>query len=116
MPYKDRSDQAASAARHYERNREVMIERAGTWRDALRERNKQIVREAKAVPCADCGLSFPAVCMDFDHAGAEKNGTIADLAHHVSTARLLAEIARCEVVCACCHRLRSSVERGTRDG
>jgi hypothetical protein len=45
--------------------------------------------------------------MDFDHhAPGSKTLAIGESAL-VSTARLLAEIAKCEVVCANCHRIRT---------
>lgn len=62
----------------------------------------------KDVPCVDCGRRFPAECMDFDHLpGAEKCFTISWRLMGVSRVRLEDEIAKCELVCACCHRIRS---------
>lgn len=69
--------------------------------------NCEIIRRAKAVPCADCNRLFPAVCMDFDHRESSLK------AHNIGGLKsrrqdiLLAEIAKCDVVCACCHRLRT---------
>jgi len=45
--------------------------------------------------------------MDFDHVHGEKDGDISQLRWRVGAARLEAEIAKCEVVCANCHRERS---------
>ena len=66
---------------------------------------------AKDVPCADCGQCFPTICMDFDHNGSAKTVKLTDWARTVGTSdvaieRLKAEIAKCDVVCANCHRLR----------
>lgn len=73
-----------------------------------RQRFKQYRDEARSVPCADCGGVFPPVCMDFDHRpGTEK---LFDVAAHGSVGgwdALKREIAKCDVVCACCHRLRT---------
>lgn len=65
-------------------------------------------------PCADCGGLFPPVCLDFDHLpGFEKRMGISRL---VSTCRswslIEAEMAKCELVCANCHRIRT-VDRRT---
>jgi hypothetical protein len=66
-----------------------------------------IVAEAKAQPCVDCGNSYPPAAMDFDHVRGEKGGTIAHLVcSGGSIERLKEEIAKCEIRCAVCHRLR----------
>jgi hypothetical protein len=44
--------------------------------------------------------------MDFDHVG-EKQKEISGLIFTHSTRRLVAEIDKCEVVCANCHRVRT---------
>lgn len=72
------------------------------------QRNRTIVVEAKAVPCADCGRRFQTEQMDFDHVDASKDGNIARLLWSVGEARLRAEMAECEVVCANCHRVRTA--------
>lgn len=71
-------------------------------RNAYRDRMKD-------KPCADCGGRFDPVCMDFDHLpGHEKLHKISDMiADRVSWKKTAAEIAKCEVVCANCHRLRT---------
>jgi len=57
--------------------------------------------------CADCGYKDHAVALDFDHLpGFEKSFNIARStwrARHL----IEAEVAKCEVVCANCHRIRS---------
>lgn len=62
----------------------------------------------KNVPCMDCGGRFPTVCMDFDHRpGTGKRFNIGERFAMVSLADLRTEVAKCDVVCACCHRLRT---------
>jgi hypothetical protein len=66
-------------------------------------------------PCSDCGESDPVV-LEFDHLAHKRMG-LAELAHLGATpARLDEEIALCEVVCACCHRRRTSERRGASRG
>lgn len=71
-----------------------------TFVDAYKERTR----------CRDCHNKFPAVCMDFDHLpGTHK---VAGIGTMVSDARfslddIKAEIEKCDLVCACCHRLRT---------
>ena len=75
-----------------------------------RERNRAIIREAKAVPCHDCGQTFPAYVMEFDHARGTKVDNVARMVAS-SLARLRAELAKCDVVCANCHRVRTHQRR-----
>lgn len=67
---------------------------------------REIIREAKAVPCADCGQRYPYYVMDFDHR-EDKVIIVSKLPERGSVAKLLAEIAKCDVVCANCHRERT---------
>lgn len=86
-------------------------------KSALRRSVAKIAIDAIKVktPCADCGKRFPAVAMDFDHIGV-KNKSIADMvskAYRVDF--ILEEVKLCEVVCACCHRVRTA-KRGQNMG
>lgn len=59
--------------------------------------------------CADCGIkSVHPEIYDFDHLpGAEKVKSVAALITSGSWDALRAEIAKCEVVCSNCHRIRT---------
>lgn len=57
-------------------------------------------------PCADCGNCFPAICMDFDHL-RDKTYNISRMAVANSKETIVAEMAKCELVCANCHRIRT---------
>lgn len=70
------------------------------------------VRKIKSQPCMDCGGSFPYYVMDFDHRDpAKKTMSIADWMTSGVSARLLAELAQCDVVCSNCHRIRTHKQR-----
>lgn len=74
----------------------------------LREEIRQIVVEAKSVPCMDCKVSYPYYVMDFDHRDpTTKKFNIADNYTHSSKKKILEEIAKCDVVCSNCHRIRT---------
>ena len=60
-------------------------------------------------PCIDCGETDPIV-LEFDHLGDKKFG-IADGIRNRNWDDVLNEIAKCDVVCANCHR-RRTVKRG----
>lgn len=61
-------------------------------------------------PCLDCGCEFPSSCMDFDHVRGEKVASIACMKNW-SRDRLLVEVAKCDLVCANCHRIRTANRR-----
>jgi hypothetical protein len=66
-----------------------------------------LVKKLKTVPCADCGVSYPYYVMDFDHRDPEtKIGNISKMKVW-NKGKLLAEVAKCDVVCANCHRERT---------
>ena len=88
-------------------------------RDAERraefQRWYQALKEGK--PCTDCGESFPAGAMQFDHRpGQEKRGNVGDLARKLSKNLVIAEIAKCDLVCATCHAIRTVGRRETGRG
>jgi hypothetical protein len=87
-------------------NREKHLRLVGERRRARIERHREIVRELKSQPCADCGERFPPEAMDFDHI-AKKRIEVSRLLYISGTEALLAEIQKCEVVCANCHRIRT---------
>ncbi len=60
----------------------------------------------KQVPCADCGIQYEPHLMDFDHL-SDKEFTIGRGGGGRSKEKLLKEIAKCEVVCCICHRVRT---------
>lgn len=80
---------------------------SNVYRTRLYVRNYELVTQLKeASPCLDCDRSFQACQMDFDHVRGVKVGTISQMLG-LPTAVVLAEIAKCELVCANCHRIRT---------
>ena len=57
--------------------------------------------------CADCRKKYPHFVMDFDHARGEKKFNISSGVHKCSMEELQIEIAKCDLVCANCHRIRT---------
>jgi hypothetical protein len=59
-------------------------------------------------PCVDCGENDP-VLLDFDHRDpSSKRSEVARLASTKSWPQVLAEIEKCDVRCANCHRRRTA--------
>ncbi len=62
--------------------------------------------------CVDCGYNAHPSALEFDHLpGAIKSFTISGRTLG-NADRIRAEIAKCEVVCANCHRVRTAERRG----
>lgn len=69
----------------------------------------ELLRTVKSsTPCADCGGRYPLPAMEFDHVRGEKLFSIANFKRHptLSLDRLYEEMAKCDLVCAVCHRVR----------
>ncbi len=66
------------------------------------------VLEAKNRPCADCAVKLPPECMDFDHRPGVEKLFALNRWSRFDLGYILREIAKCDVVCANCHRLRTS--------
>lgn len=64
----------------------------------------------------DCEIFYPYCVMDFDHRdGEEKRGTINSLLKSEPFKRVLEEIAKCDLVCANCHRKRTFLRMKNMD-
>ena len=97
---------AERMARWRDRNPEVNRER---WERA-HAKKKQILDQARAGGCVRCGESDLA-CLDFHHRDpSEKEGHIGHI-RRFSVERINAEIAKCDVLCANCHRKHHRDER-----
>jgi len=67
---------------------------------------KDLMWAAKSNPCMDCKGEFPPYAMEFDHVRGKKAFTISEM-RHLSLGTLAVEIAKCDVVCATCHKIRT---------
>lgn len=101
---------ALKAAHKHRRNLpdEVRKERDREARQKRHAAKKAYVDELKAAtPCADCGQNFPPYVMDFDHLGDKVDNVSVLLTKACGLEKIKAEIAKCEIVCANCHRERT---------
>lgn len=114
------TDSAREARRQYAATArgQVAAEKARKKHTAeVRRQARQIVRDLKeSTTCADCGRSFHFAAMDLDHVQGQKKANIADMVMKTySLDTLRAELAKCEVVCACCHRVRTFRRRNGQE-
>lgn len=66
----------------------------------------EYVAKLKNNPCADCGNTYPTPAMDFDHVRGTKVRGISQAVIY-GWKPLYEEIAKCELVCSNCHRVRT---------
>jgi hypothetical protein len=108
MPYKDREDRLAANRRWYAAHRKDQMTRVKKQGRKIRTAVQQYKEKT---PCADCGKCFPHYVMDFDHVRGEKIGNVADIINRNCSGGVWDEIAKCELVCANCHRFRTHARR-----
>lgn len=101
-----------TAKRFHAENLDHCRTRIGKWIRKVDGFNKRRVLEYLLVhPCVDCGEADPVV-LEFDHRRGKVHGVGELLHQHVRWEVVAAEIARCEVRCANCHRRRHAQEKG----
>ncbi len=102
----------AYGRKHYEANRERYIQNAAALRRKNRvERTAYLIEYFESHSCVVCGESDPVV-LEFDHLRDKEFDVCQGLAER-SWQSVLNEIAKCDVVCANCHRRRTAERRGS---
>ena len=106
-----KAHRAAYYREYHKRPGRIEKRRAKSVEDQKKRRAKiaTVVRAAKDRPCTDCGVTFPPEIMDFDHVRGEKLINIGHASrsrHYLTWAALAEEIAKCDVRCPNCHRMR----------
>jgi hypothetical protein len=94
---------------YYHRDRLGRGERRRRNSATYRERNRiRVLDYLKTHPCVDCGEK-DAVVLEFDHVRGVKLGDVSVLTRSaISWRRISAEIEKCEVRCANCHRSKTA--------
>ena len=79
------------------------------WSKTRRDETYTWLRQLKEKPCVDCGNSFPHYVMQFDHIDpSSKKFALATIGSGTrSRLALENEVAKCELVCANCHAVRT---------
>lgn len=117
MAYKDKEKQRTARAIYAAKRRvqEPMTVLRLKLESVARARTRalEIVLEFKITGCVDCGES-DSVVLDCHHRDQEKKsfGISKRIRSGVAEATLRKELAKCEVLCANCHRRRHARERG----
>ena len=95
--------------RWYRNNPSVRAERMDDYARQRREATlRRVLEYLREHPCVDCGEADPIV-LEFDHLRDKVSNISAMASSSQPWDKILAEIAKCEVVCANCHRRRTAI-------
>ncbi|MEA2646897.1 MAG: hypothetical protein QOE92_1980 [Chloroflexota bacterium] len=100
---------------HYWRNRDYYLAKASVRNPVITAKHRELIRELKDVPCADCQRRYPYWVMQFDHVRGIKEFTIGRGGARINPDRIRAEVAKCDVLCANCHAERTYRRLTARD-
>lgn len=109
MPIKDEQERKRYHARYhadyYQRNKKRYNQNAYKNRIRYRARNKKYVEDwLRSHPCVDC-KEDDIIVLEFDHVRGTKHADVSNMVFRsVSLERIKAEIAKCDVRCANCHK------------
>ena len=83
---------------------------ATKWRRRLVQETIRLIKQS--TPCYDCGKSYHYEVMEFDHVKGDKvDGVSQMIVRGFALSTILAEVEKCDLVCANCHRLRTVMRR-----
>lgn len=97
MDYKDKEYHRQKAKEHYWANKEEYNQRC----QEQKARTRLLLNEVKSVGCNRCGEKSVS-CLDFHHLHG-KDRTVSSMLG-MSDKRVQAEIDKCIILCANCHR------------
>lgn len=102
MPYSDLEKAREAKRKHYYANKQQYLDR--NKRDR-KNAQQHVLAYLLANPCVDCGEK-DVRCLEFDHRDrANKSHSITKMiTDGLTIVRIDAEIAKCDVRCANCHR------------
>ncbi len=88
--------------KHYQKKKKYYYDKA---KDFKRGNQQKLLDFLNGKSCTDCGINDKRV-LEFDHLG-NKTAGISTKMGNWSWERILTEIAKCEIVCCNCHRIRT---------
>lgn len=102
--------------KYREKNRDSNLKHQKDYRNKRNDEGKTILGWVRikydGTPCMDCGGVFKFIAMDFDHRLDEtKSFAVSTMNYYCATTENLAtvskEIAKCDLICSNCHRVRT---------
>ena len=96
----------------YERNKEQHVQNVmANTRNAKQLAREYVYQYLLTHPCTNCGETDPAV-LEFHHIGEKDKEVGRMIAQGYGTDAIAAEISRCTVLCANCHRRLTAEKQG----
>lgn len=91
---------------YYEKNQVARRKVIKDLRDTLK---RELWRLKESAPCMDCNKFYPHYVMDYDHrpGTGEKRCNPSQLPGLGSLKAMMKELAKCDLVCSNCHRIRT---------
>lgn len=112
MPSNDPTYQSRYIKKHYQENKEYYKDKARLRKEELLPKRKAIISRYKTMKgCIDCGYNQHPEALDFDHLRDKKFNISQAVNAMTSWPRIKAEVAKCEVRCANCHRVITAERR-----
>lgn len=93
-----------SRRKHYTNHKKYYLDRNQRKAELIKDEIRKI---KESTPCADCKNKYPFYVMDFDHREDENKEYCVSQMMGIGRSKILAEIAKCDIVCANCHRSRT---------
>jgi 5-methylcytosine-specific restriction endonuclease McrA len=113
VAYKRKSDQRIAASRHYDKNK-AAYKMAAKRHDKIKAEQirSYVAGYLSRHPCLDCGEPDPIV-LEFDH--RVRNSKVFNIGDAIqkgfALTKVVAEIEKCDVRCANCHRRKTAREQ-----
>lgn len=105
MPYTDPEKQRTAQQKYYLKNKAAMNAQS----KEAKKSKKRFLNGVKSYPCQDCNQSWPPCAMQLDHVDSkDKVDSLSKLVHYAGWSRVIEEAMKCELVCACCHAIRTT--------
>lgn len=102
-----RDCQSNYTKQHYKNNKKYYKDKKLNYGKTIQE----AITKAKSKPCMDCKIIYPPYVMDFDHRDGTKKEFNLSFGRFTGLRRVTKEMAKCDIVCANCHRIRTHNRR-----
>ena len=103
------ADMSAASLRHYHTNKERLRPGRTSYTRERRRKHRALVQAIKMEKgCADCGFNEHYAALEFDHLDPTTKRYPINKMYAWSWKAIEAEMAKCDVVCANCHAMRTA--------
>jgi len=105
--------QSQVGKQHYKNNKQSYLDRARIrGNQVIADNQSRLSAHLASHPCIDCGHTDIRI-LEFDHVRGNKSGHVSRMVGlGYSWTTIEAELAKCDVRCANCHRIKTSTQSG----